>query len=73
MQPYSPDRPLPEYHLEDNAAYPDIGLISEPIPEPTPKEQKEDLLSQAKGLKEQVKELNSLAKELTDKAKAITE
>ena len=56
-----------------NAAYPDIGLISEPIPEPTPKEQKEDLLSQAKGLKEQVKELNSLAKELTDKAKAITE
>ena len=56
-----------------NAAYPDIGLVSEPIPEPTPKEQKEDLLSQAKGLKEQVKELNSLAKELTEKAKAITE
>jgi len=56
-----------------NAAYPEIGLVSEPIPEPTPKEQKEDLLSQAKALKEQVKELNSLAKELTDKAKAITE
>ena len=56
-----------------NAAYPDIGLVSEPIPEPTPKEQKEDLLSQAKSLKEQVKELNSLAKELTEKAKAITE
>ena len=56
-----------------NAAYPDIGLVSDPIPEPTPKEQKEDLLSQAKGLKEQVKELNSLAKELTEKAKAITE
>ena len=56
-----------------NAAYPDIGLVSEPIPEPTPKEQKEDLLSQAKSIKEQVKELNSLAKELTEKAKAITE
>tara|TARA_B100002019_G_scaffold290841_1_gene309457 strand:- start:1041 stop:1619 length:579 start_codon:yes stop_codon:yes gene_type:complete len=56
-----------------NAAYPEIGLVSEPIPEPTPKEQKEDLLSQAKALKEQVKELNSLAKELTEKAKAITE
>ena len=56
-----------------NAAYPDIGLVSAPIPEPTPKEQKEDLLSQAKSIKEQVKELNSLAKELTEKAKAITE
>ena len=56
-----------------NAAYPDIGLVSDPIPEPTPKEQKEDLLSQAKSIKEQVKELNSLAKELTEKAKAITE
>ena len=56
-----------------NAAYPDIGLVSDPIPEPTPKEQKEDLLSQAKIIKEQVKELNSLAKELTEKAKAITE
>jgi hypothetical protein len=56
-----------------NAAYPDIGLVSEPLPEPTPKEQKDDLLSQAKAVKEQVKELNSLAKELTDKAKAITE
>ena len=39
----------------------------------SPKEQKDDLLSQAKAVKEQVKELNSLAKELTDKAKAITE
>ena len=56
-----------------NAAYPDIGLVSDPIPAPTPKEQKEDLLSQAKSIKEQVKELNSLAKELTEKAKAITE
>ena len=56
-----------------NAAYPDIGLVSDPIPEPTPKEQKEDLLSQAKSIKKQVKELNSLAKELTEKAKAITE
>ena len=56
-----------------NAAYPDIGLVSDPIPEPTPKEQKEDLLSQAKSIKEQVKELNSRAKELTEKAKAITE
>ena len=56
-----------------NAAYPDIGLVSDPIPEPTPKEQKEELLSQAKSIKEQVKELNSLAKELTEKAKAITE
>ena len=56
-----------------NAAYPDIGLVSDPIPEPTPKEEKEDLLSQAKSIKEQVKELNSLAKELTEKAKAITE
>ena len=56
-----------------NAAYPDIGLVSDPIPEPTPKEHKEDLLSQAKSIKEQVKELNSLAKELTEKAKAITE
>ena len=56
-----------------NAAYPDIGLVSDPIPAPTPKEQKEDLLSQAKSIKEQVKELNSLAKELTEKAKALTE
>ena len=31
-----------------NAAYPDIGLVSDPIPEPTPKEQKEELLSQAR-------------------------
>ena len=55
-----------------NAAYPDMGLIADEIPEPTPEEQKADFLAQAKALKEEAKGLNSLAKELTDKAKAIT-
>ena len=48
-----------------------MGLIAEDIPEPTPEEQKEDLLAQVKALKEEAKGLNSLAKELTEKAKAI--
>lgn len=54
-----------------NAAYPDMGLIADEIPEPTPEEQKADFLAQAKALKEEAKGLNSLAKELTEKAKAI--
>jgi|TARA_B100001093_G_scaffold160658_2_gene153036 hypothetical protein len=54
-----------------NAAYPDMGLVAEDIPEPTAEEQKEDLLAQVKALKEEAKGLNSLAKELADKAKAI--